>query len=84
MGLRLRDVLTKAGLALTPSEARIVQVLLSDYPFSGFGTATSLARKAGVSDPTVTRLVAKLGFDGFQDFQAKLLAEVEAHLHSPC
>jgi DNA-binding MurR/RpiR family transcriptional regulator len=83
MGLRLRDVLTKAGLALTPSEARIVQVLLSDYPFSGFGTATSLARKAGVSDPTVTRLVAKLGFDGFQDFQSKLLAEVEAHLHSP-
>ena len=25
----------------------------------------------------------KLGFDGFPDFQAKLLAEVEAHLHSP-
>jgi hypothetical protein len=25
----------------------------------------------------------KLGFDGFPDFQAKLLAKVEAHLHSP-
>ncbi|QQP93354.1 MurR/RpiR family transcriptional regulator (plasmid) [Skermanella sp. TT6] len=83
MDVRLLDVLTKSGLALTPSEAKIVQVLLTDYPFSGFGTATSLARKAGVSDPTVTRLVAKLGFGGFQDFQSKLLAEVEAHLHSP-
>ncbi len=83
MGDRLRDVLTRPGLALTPSEARIVQVLLSDYPLSGLGTATSLAKRAGVSDPTVARLVAKLGFDGYPDFQARLLAELEARLHSP-
>jgi DNA-binding MurR/RpiR family transcriptional regulator len=83
MNGQLRDLLTRPDLALTPSEARIVQVLLSDYPISGLGTATSLARKAGVSDPTVARLVVKLGFDGFPDFQACLLADVEARLHSP-
>lgn len=79
----LRDRLTQAGLSLTPSEAKIAQVLLSDYPMSGLGTATSLARRAGVSDPTVVRLVVKLGYGGFPDFQADLLEEVEARLHSP-
>lgn len=81
--MTIRDLLTQSGLSLTPSEAKIAQVLLAEYPISGLGTATSLARRAGVSDPTVVRLVVKLGFDGFPDFQATLLAEVEARLHSP-
>lgn len=71
------------GLSLTPSEEKIVRLLLAEYPTSGLGTATGLAKRAGVSDPTVVRLVMKLGFGGFPDFQAKLLAEVEARLHSP-
>jgi DNA-binding MurR/RpiR family transcriptional regulator len=83
MEQRLKDLLTSPGLSLTPSEAKIVQVLLADYPLSGLGTATNLARRAGVSDPTVARLVVKLGFDGFPDFQTRLLAEVEARLQSP-
>lgn len=81
--MAIRDVLMRGDLALTPSEEKIVKLLLTDYPTSGLGTATSLARRAGVSDPTVIRLVMKLGFDGFADFQAKLLAEIESRLHSP-
>lgn len=81
--MAIRDVLMRGDLALTPSEEKIVRLLLTDYPTSGLGTASSLARRAGVSDPTVVRLVVKLGYDGFPDFQAKLLAEVEARLHSP-
>jgi DNA-binding MurR/RpiR family transcriptional regulator len=83
MDERIKDLLVSPGLALTPSEAKIVQVILADYPLSGLGTATNLARKAGVSDPTVARLVVKLGFDGYPDFQTRLLAEVEASLQSP-
>jgi DNA-binding MurR/RpiR family transcriptional regulator len=81
--MAIRDVLMRGDLALTPSEEKIVRLLLTDYPTSGLGTASSLARRAGVSDPTVVRLVVKLGYDGFPDFQSKLLAEVEARLHSP-
>lgn len=81
--MAIRDLLMREGLSLTPSEEKIVRLLLAEYPTSGLGTATSLARRAGVSDPTVVRLVMKLGFEGFADFQAKLLAEVEARLHSP-
>jgi DNA-binding MurR/RpiR family transcriptional regulator len=79
----LRERLTGSDLALTPSESRIVQLLLEDYPRAGLGTASSLARRASVSDPTVIRLVAKLGFKGFAAFQTRLLEEVDAALHSP-
>lgn len=81
--MSLRETLTQADLSLTPSEEKIVRLLLADYPTAGLGSAASLARRAGVSDPTVVRLVMKLGYRGFPDFQAKLLAEVEARLHSP-
>lgn len=81
--MTIRDALMRHDVSLTPSEEKIVRLLLTDYPTSGLGTATSLARRAAVSDPTVVRLVMKLGFNGFSDFQAKLLAEVEARLHSP-
>lgn len=79
----IRDILLRGGPSLTPSEERIVQLLLADYPSSGLGTASNLAKKAGVSDATVVRLIAKLGFDGYPDFQRRLLAEVEDRLHSP-
>ncbi len=81
--MAIRDVLMRQDIALTPSEEKIVRLLLTDYPTSGLGTASNLARRAGVSDPTVVRLVIKLGYEGFSDFQEKLLAEVEARLHSP-
>ncbi|MEI5676736.1 MULTISPECIES: MurR/RpiR family transcriptional regulator [unclassified Mesorhizobium] len=81
--MSIRENLANTNIALTSAEAKIIQALLADYPMSGLGTATRLARRAGVSDPTVMRLMIKLGYDGFADFQTKLLAEVEARLHSP-
>lgn len=81
--MRIRDTLTRNDFGLTPSEAKVAQVLLDEYPTSGLGTATALAKRAGVSDPTVIRLVTKIGFDGFAAFQTKLLEEVEAGFRSP-
>lgn len=82
-GAPLREILGNAGTVLTPSESKIVQLLLAEYPAAGLGSASSLARRAGVSDPTVVRLVNKLGFETFSAFQARLLEEVEARLRSP-
>jgi DNA-binding MurR/RpiR family transcriptional regulator len=81
--MKIRELLTHADVRLTPSEAKIVQILLDDYPIAGLESASSLARTAGVSDPTVIRLIAKLGFDGYSAFQAKLLEEVDASMRSP-
>lgn len=80
---RLRDLLTRRDLDLTPSERKIAQVLLTGYPTAGLNTIAVLAKLAGVSSPTVIRLVSKLGFSGYPAFQMKLLSEVEAGLHSP-
>jgi DNA-binding MurR/RpiR family transcriptional regulator len=80
--MAIRDLLDR-DITLTPSEQKIAQILLCDYPVSGLGTQSGLARRAGVSDPTVVRFVTKLGFDGFTEFQGSLLDEVEARLRSP-
>lgn len=79
----IREVLAETQARLTPSESKVVQLLLADYPVAGLGTASSLARRAAVSDPTVVRLISKLGFEHFTQFQASLLEEVEARLRSP-
>ena len=80
---RIDAILREASAHLTPAEARVAQILTEDYPIAGLGTVASLAKRAGVSDPTVVRLVAKLGFEGFPAFQRALLEEVEQRLRSP-
>jgi DNA-binding MurR/RpiR family transcriptional regulator len=41
------------------------------------------AERAGVSPPTVTRFITKLGFRGYPEFQESLRHEVQARLSSP-
>ncbi|MDO5529724.1 MAG: MurR/RpiR family transcriptional regulator [Paracoccus sp. (in: a-proteobacteria)] len=69
--------------ALTPSERLLAGHITRNYPVAGLGSLTLLAQGAGVSGPTVLRLVQKLGFRGYPEFQAQLRAEVEARLESP-
>lgn len=56
----LRDLITDPGLDLTPSERKVVRALLDQYPRNGLGPMARLAEHAGVSDPTIVRLVKKL------------------------
>jgi DNA-binding MurR/RpiR family transcriptional regulator len=65
---------------LPPSEARVARALLDGYPLAGIGTIAELAERAKVSSPTVLRLVGRLGFKNFGDFQRALLEEIEARL----
>lgn len=69
--------------SLTPAERKIVRVLLADYPVRGLEPVAKLAANAGVSAPTVLRLVSKLEFDSYADFQQALKSEVSARLSSP-
>jgi DNA-binding MurR/RpiR family transcriptional regulator len=68
---------------LTATEKHAARILLDNYPMAGLATASSFASEAGVSAPTILRLVDKLGFDGYAQFQARLLEELEARLQSP-
>jgi DNA-binding MurR/RpiR family transcriptional regulator len=68
---------------LTPAERKVARVLLAGYPVSGLEPVAKLAADAGVSPPTVVRLVSKLEFDSYGGFQQSLKSEVSARLSSP-
>lgn len=68
---------------LTPSELRVAQALLADYPAAGLQSVAALAGRAGVSGPTVVRLVAKLGLPGYADLQGRLRSELSARTAGP-
>lgn len=79
----LRDLITDPGLDLTPAERKVIRALLDHYPRNGLGSMSRLAEHAGVSDPTIVRLVKKLGFGGYAEFQEALLSDMDHRLRSP-
>src|SRR5215472_9313189 len=56
---------------------------MAEYPVRGLQPVAKLAAAAGVSAPTVVRLVSKLSFDSYAGFQRSLKSEVTARLASP-
>lgn len=68
---------------LTRAERQLATHILRSYPVAALGSITALAKAGEVSTPTVVRLVQKLGFKGYPDFQSSLRGEVEAMLISP-
>ena len=50
---------------------------------SGLTSITAVALAADVSTPTVVRMVQKLGFEGFGDFQETLRRELSAQISDP-
>jgi DNA-binding MurR/RpiR family transcriptional regulator len=77
------DVIHSHFGVLTRAERQLAESLLDNYPVSGLGSITTIAENAGVSTPTVVRMVQKLGFKGYPDFQAHLHQEVEATISNP-
>lgn len=65
------------------TERRVAHRLLAEYPMAGLQSATDLARTVGVSTPTVLRMVSRLGFESYVDFQRRLRDELTAQLSSP-
>ncbi|GGX91350.1 hypothetical protein GCM10007160_18570 [Litchfieldella qijiaojingensis] len=79
----LKTLLSSPPVSLTQAERKVVRILLDDYPRAGLGPMARLAAVAGVSEPSVMRLVRKLGFSGYSDFQRGLVEEVDERLRSP-
>lgn len=68
---------------LTRAERQLAAHMLGNYPVSVLASVASLARGAGVSAPTVVRLVQKLGYSGYPEFQSQLREELGEKLASP-
>src|SRR5438132_12648130 len=68
---------------LSPAERRLGRTLLASYPIAGLESLARFAERAGVSPPTVTRFITRLGYRGYPEFQESLRLEVQARLSSP-
>jgi len=80
---RVGEVVRQRLDSLSPAERRLARVLLATYPIAGLESVARFAERAGVSPPTVTRFIAKLGFRGYPEFQESLRREVQSRLSSP-
>jgi DNA-binding MurR/RpiR family transcriptional regulator len=68
---------------LTRAERQLAHSILENYPASGLGPLAALAKDANVSSPTVARMVQKLGFKGYPEFQNELREELKAKVKNP-
>src|ERR1700738_1443867 len=80
---RVGELVRHRLASLSPAERKLARVLLASYPIAGLESVARFAERAGVSPPTVTRFITKLGFKGFPEFQETLRHEVQARLSSP-
>ncbi|WP_380056660.1 MurR/RpiR family transcriptional regulator [Falsihalocynthiibacter sp. SS001] len=79
----IADILRASFQDLTRAERQLADSLLQNYPMSGLGSITLVAQAAEVSTPTVVRMVQKLGFSGFPEFQRALRGELQAKISDP-
>jgi DNA-binding MurR/RpiR family transcriptional regulator len=72
----VQDIQQRIALALpglSASERRVGEVVHADPEAVVQGTVARLARRAGVSDPTVLRFCRSIGFEGYTDFRLALV-----------
>ncbi|MGY6549929.1 MAG: MurR/RpiR family transcriptional regulator [Roseinatronobacter sp.] len=79
----IEDGLRAAMSGMTRSERQLVNYMLGNFPRSVLGTVAEIAQAAGVSAPTVIRLVRKLGYSGYPEFRARIHEEMGERLASP-
>src|SRR5215471_8639851 len=74
------------GRRLSPAQRRIAHYLLENLPEVAFLSSMELAERVGVSQPSVTRFAAALGFSGYPELRTALrpiaLRAPEAGFHS--
>ena len=68
---------------LSSSERKVARALLSGPPDDRPGVGQPAGRPAGVSGPTVSRFVSRLGFDNYAAFQQALRDDLSARVLSP-
>lgn len=68
---------------LSTREARAARHLIANYPMAGLTTVAEFAAQSDVSTATVLRLVRRLGFPVYADFQGALRVHIEETLQSP-
>ena len=63
-------------------QKRIANFILDSYDKAAFMTASRLGKRVGVSESTVVRFAAELGYDGYPDMQKSLQKMIRNRLTS--
>jgi DNA-binding MurR/RpiR family transcriptional regulator len=66
------SVITQIGPTLSPSEQRVATTVLADVDYAVHASNGDLARRAGVSEPTVTRFSRSVGCRGVRELKVRL------------
>jgi DNA-binding MurR/RpiR family transcriptional regulator len=82
-GLSIAETIRQGLGGLTATERKPALALLANYPVPGLEPVAQFAKRAGVSGPTILRLVAKLGFNSYPRFQQALRDELELRGQAP-
>ena len=80
-----RDILTiiqENMHTFSKGQKRIASFILESYDKAAFLTASKLGKKVNVSESTVVRFAAELGFDGYPDMQRSLQKMIRNRLTS--
>ena len=66
------SIIKQSGATLRPAEQRVADIVLADVNFAVHASNGELARRAGVSEPTVTRFSRSVGCGGVRDLKVRL------------
>ena len=66
------SVIKQSATTLRPAEQRVADIVLADVRFAVHSSNGDLARRAGVSEPTVTRFSRAVGCGGVRELKVKL------------
>jgi len=76
----LFELIQERAGTLPPSQRTLARHVVGNYQAVAFSTIAELARQAGVSEATVVRFAAALGFDGYPALQKEIRRIVRADL----
>lgn len=68
--------------SLSKGHKKIADFIRNNYERSSFMTAAELGKEVGVSESTVVRFAAHIGFSGYPEFQSNLHEMIKARLTS--
>jgi len=72
-----------ASARLSPAQRRIARYVIDHRDAAAFSTSESIAQQVGVSQPSVSRFAAALGYARFSDFKRALQTWARAELSAP-
>jgi len=76
----IRSLIREKERQLVGKKRRIAKYILDNYVEAAFLTAAELAKRTGVSEPTVVRFAKDVGFKGYPELQDKIQNLVQREL----